>query len=248
MDALTPLHAVLLLAGGLVAGVVNTLAGGGSLLTVPLLVLLGLPGTVANGTNRVGILLQCGAAAWSFRSRGIFEPRAVARVMLPVAAGAGAGALWVARLADATFERLFGVLMLVLLIPTLRRPPAAADGGARLGPLVSAALFFGVGLYAGAFQAGVGIPLLFALLHAGWDSVRANAIKVAVVAVATLVAVPVFATQGQIAWLPAALLAAGFTAGGSLGAHLAVRGGERLVRPVLAVAVVALAARMLGVY
>jgi uncharacterized membrane protein YfcA len=69
-----------------------------------------------------------------------------------------------------------------------------------------------------------------------------------VVAVATLVAVPIFAAEGQIAWLPAALLAAGFTAGGSLGAHLAVGGGERLVRPVLAVAVMALAARMLGVY
>jgi uncharacterized membrane protein YfcA len=248
MDTLTPLHVALLLLGGLVAGVVNTLAGGGSLLTVPLLVLVGLPGTVANGTNRIGILLQSAAAAWSFRSRGVFEPRAVGRVMLPVGAGAGAGALWAAQLADATFERVFGVLMLVLLVPTLRRPPAAGAPGTRLGPVASAALFFGVGLYAGAFQAGVGIPLLFALLHAGWDSVRANAIKAAVVAVATLVAVPVFAAEGQIEWLPAALLAAGFTAGGSLGAHLAVGGGERLVRPVLAVAVMALAARMLGVY
>ena len=77
---------------------------------------------------------------------------------------------------------------------------------------------------------------------------RANSIKVAVIAAATLVAVPVFAAQDQIAWLPAALLAVGFTAGGALGARAAVRGGERLVRPLLAVAVVALAARMLGLF
>ncbi len=237
--------------GGLVAGVVNTLAGGGSLLTVPLLVLLGLPGGIANGTNRVGILLQCLAAVWGFRKEGIFEPRRVAEAAVPVVLGSLVGAFAIARLADATFERVFGVLMLLLLVPTLRqlsgrsRPP---DDGARPGWSrgTSALVFFGVGLYAGAFQAGVGLPLLFALLHAGHDVVRANAIKVAVIAVSTVAAVPVFAAQGLIAWGPALLLALGFTAGGRLGARVAARGGERVVRPVLAAAVLLLAARMLG--
>jgi uncharacterized membrane protein YfcA len=230
---------------------VNVLAGGGSLLTVPLLVLLGLPGTLANGSNRVGVLLQCLTAAWRFRAHGVFEPRSVAGVLGPVIAGALIGAVCATRLADATFERAFGVLMLVVLVPTLRRLSGAGAPkrpSAGWPPLVSASVFFAIGLYAGAFQAGVGLPLLMALLHSGYDVVRANSIKVAVIAVATLVAVPVFAQQGQIAWVPALLLASGFSAGGAVGARLAVRGGERVVRPVLAVAVVILAARMLGLY
>ena len=77
MDAVTPAHALLLVGGGFAAGIVNTLAGGGSLLTVPLLVLIGLPGTLANGTNRVGILFQCVVAAWRFRAHGALDLRAV---------------------------------------------------------------------------------------------------------------------------------------------------------------------------
>jgi len=238
-----------LVAGGLAAGVVNTVAGGGSLLTVPLLVLVGLPGGLANGTNRIGVLIQCAAAVWGFRARGAFEPRAVLPVLLPVMAGSLLGAAAVSRLPDAAFERAFGVLMLLLLVPTLRGDAAArAAPAARWGPAARAAVFFGVGLYAGAFQAGVGVVLLLALLQLGFDAVRANAIKAAVNGVAAATAVPVFVWQGQVAWAPALLLAAGFAAGGALGAAVAVRGGERVVRPALAVAVVALAARMLGLF
>jgi hypothetical protein len=236
---------------GVAAGVVNTLAGGGSLLTVPVLVLLGLPGGVANGTNRVGILLQSLVAAWHFRSQGVGGPREAAPVLLPVATGSALGAWGIAQLSDALFERAFGVLMLLLLVPLLRELalPSRVRRAAtpRFGPR-SAAVFFGVGLYGGAFQAGVGIPLLFALTWAGFDLVRANAVKMIVVAALTLVAIPIFLLERQIAWGPAAVLALGYSAGGAAGARLAVRGGERLIRPVLVLAVFALAGRMLGLY
>jgi uncharacterized membrane protein YfcA len=242
-----PLEIVCLVTGGLLAGVVNTLAGGGSLLTVPLLVMLGLPGNLANGTNRVGILVQSVAALWQFRARGVSELGRTVPVLVPVVLGSLIGALGISQVTDRTFERLFGVLMLVLLIPTLRRRTPAPDSPPRrLSAPVNALLFFGVGLYGGAFQAGVGIPLVFALTHAGADLVRANAIKLAIVAVLTLVALPVFALGDQIAWGPGLVLAAGFAVGGALGAHATVRGGERLIRPVLAVAVIALAARLFG--
>jgi uncharacterized membrane protein YfcA len=248
VEELSAIHAALLVGGGLLAGVINTLAGGGSLLTVPLLVVLGLPGTVANGTNRIGILLQSIFATWSFRSDGVSDRRAVTRVLVPVALGAVVGAVGVSHVPDAAFERIFGVLMLVLLVPLLRpRAGAAREPRAWSGP-VSAVAFLAIGAYAGAFQAGVGLPLLMALLHAGHDVVRANAIKVAVIGIATLVAVPVFVIQDQIAWLPALALGSGFAAGGLLGARIAVHSGERVVRPLLAVAVILLAARMLGLY
>ena len=86
-----------MLLGGLVAGVINTLAGGGSLLTVPLLVFLGLPGTLANGTNRVGIVVQNAAATWRFRAEGIPGIREAIPVLLVTGIGSLVGAFVVAR-------------------------------------------------------------------------------------------------------------------------------------------------------
>lgn len=244
-----PAQLLLLLASGLAAGVVNTLAGGGSLLTVPLLVLFGLPGSVANGTNRVGVLVQSAAAAWRFRAEGISGFPHSGRVLAPLVAGSFVGALTISRVSSEAFERLFGIAMLLVLVPTLRRP-GSTPGSAprRWSPAFAAVVFFAIGLYGGAFQAGVGIALLFALARAGFDLVRANAVKVVVITAFTLVAVPVFAWQGQVAWLPAGVLAVGFTLGAAVGVRIAVRGGERVIRPVLALAVLALAGRMLGLY
>ncbi len=245
-----PLEIAILGLGGLVAGVINTLAGGGSMLTVPLLVLLGLPGTLANGTNRVGVLVSNLAATWSFRREAEDALRRALPVLVPVAFGSLIGAVAISRVADETFERAFGLVMLAVLAPTLRTPkPVGAESGiAAWSPAVRTAVFLGIGAYGGSFQAGVGIGLLLALRRAGYDLVTANAVKVVVIGVLTLVALPVFVIQGQIVWFPAVLLAIGFGFGGSLGARLAIRGGERLIRPVLAVAVAALAARMLGLF
>ena len=186
--------ALFLAGGGLVAGVVNTLAGGGSLLTVPLLTFLGLPGSVANGTNRVGVLLQSGVASWGFWREGVSGVRSALPLLLPVAAGALLGA------------------------------------------------------FGGAFQAGVGILLLYALSAGGSDLVRSNAVKVVLNFCFSLLVLPVFVSARQVALPEALALGAGFAAGGLAGPRIAVRGGERVIRPVLACAVVALAGRMLGLY
>jgi uncharacterized membrane protein YfcA len=241
-------NAAILIAGGLFAGVFNTLAGGGSLLSVPLLVLVGLPGTVANGTNRVGILAQSVAAAWRFRADGVSGIGQAMGVLAPIAIGSAVGAFVISHVADKTFEWLFGILMVALLPPILIRPTPADDSAPRWSPAMKFAVFLLIGLYGGAFQAGVGLALVLALAHSGYDLVRANSIKVAVNAVLTLAAIPVFLSQGQVRWTPALLLAAGYAAGGTIGARLAVRGGERVIRPVLVAAVFALAGRMLGFY
>ncbi len=249
-DPLTPFDAALLMGGGLLAGIINTLAGGGSMLTVPLLVMVGLPGTVANGTNRVGILIQNGVAFAGFRAQGFGEIRSAIPVILPVALGSVVGAIAASRLTDQAFERAFGVLMLLLLIPTVRgitsksgdSPPR--ERAAWLRTLV----FFGIGLYGGAFQAGVGLLLVAALAFTGIDLVRANSIKVLVNFCFSVLAVPIFAFAGQIAWPQALALGAGFAVGGAAGSRLAVQGGEKLIRPVLGLAIVALAGRMIGLY
>jgi hypothetical protein len=246
---LTPVEISLLVAVGAVAGALNTLAGGGSLLTVPLLVWFGLPGTVANGTNRVGILLQSLVAVWRFKAEGISELRNTLPLLLPIGLGAMLGAMMVTRIPDAAFERLFAVIMLLLAIPMLRGVSTPTEISARRwSPLTTKVVFFAIGLYGGAIQAGVGIFLVFALTRAGLDLVRASAAKMIVVAGLALVAVPVFVLEDRVAWLPAAFVSIGFTLGAAAGARIAVRRGERIIRPVLVAAVLALSGRMLGLY
>ena len=246
---MTPLEIALLIGAGVVAGALNTLAGGGSVLTVPLLVLLGLPGTIANGTNRVGILIQSLVAAWRFRAEGVSELRSAAPLLLPIGLGSLIGAAWVSQITDENFEKLFAAIMLLLFIPMLRgagsSPPTAR---LRWSPLTSAAVFFAIGLYGGAIQAGVSLVLLFALTRAGFDWVRASAAKVVIAAALALVAVPVFVWQQRVSWWPAALLSIGFSLGAVAGARIAVRGGERVIRAVVVAAIVVLAGHLLGLY
>ncbi len=244
MDAL---DVVLLVAGGLFAGCVNTIAGGGSLLTVPLLVLVGVPGDVANGTNRVGILTSNVSAAEAFRRQGVSGLSRVVPVLVPVVVGALAGSVLIARVDAEAFERVFGVIMVPLLLLSLRPPKVRAASRPWSAP-VAALVFFGVGLYAGAFQAGIGLLMVLALSRSGLDVVVANSVKVLVVLVVTCTALPVFIAGGLVDWGPGLVLAAGFGVGGALGARITVAGGERVVRPVLTVAVLAMAGRLLGLY
>ena len=225
------------------------MAGGGSLLTVSLLTVVGdLGGLVANGTNRIGVLTQNVASVAGFRREGVSGLRRALPVLVPSLVGSLIGAYVVSSvLSDTAFERIFGILMVPLLIVSLRPPKARSDDIVWPRAL-TVVVFFAIGLYGGAFQAGVGLILVLALSHAGLDLVNANAVKVVVIAVLTAVAVPVFILNDQVHWGFAAIVAVGFAIGGWLGARLAVRGGERLIRPVLVVAVVALAGRMVGLY
>ena len=240
---------VLLLTGGLAAGVANTMAGGGSLLTVPLLVLVGVPGNVANGSNRIGIFASTAMATATFRRLGYSELSRVLPVLAPVALGSVIGAILVGQLADETFERVFGLLMVPLLVVSLRPPRVEASSADTRwsGPLM-AVVFLGIGVYGGAFQAGIGLLLVLALSRSGMDLVVANSIKVLVVLAVTVAALPVFILSSRIDWAPAVILGVGFALGGALGARVTVAGGEKVIRPVLVVAVLAFAGRLLRLY
>ncbi len=239
----------LIVAAGVSAGVVNAMAGGGSLLTVSLLTVAGdLGGLVANGTNRIGVVAQNVASVAGYRSEGVSGLRRCVPVLVPAVLGSAVGAFAVSSLlSDTAFERVFGLLMVPLLILSLR-PPRASGDHIEWPKWLTVAVFFAIGAYGGAFQAGVGLMLVLALSHAGLDLVNANAVKVVVIAVLTAVAVPVFILNDQVHWGYAVVVAAGFALGGWFGARWAVRGGERLIRPVLIVAVLGLAGRMVGLY
>lgn len=244
--------------GGFLAGIINAMAGGGSLLTVPLLAISGLGGTVANGTNRVAVLIQNATSAWGYARRGVGDRARTLPVLAPAAVGALIGSVVASQIDDRLFERIFGVLMIPLLVLSVwPNRSSASDGGAegddeaepqRWPWWVTYLAFFGVGIYGGAVQAGIGLILLLVLSRAGFDLVTANGVKTLVILVITLIAVPVFILNGQVRWLPAAVLSLGTGIGGYVGANLAIDGGERLIKPVLVVVVVVLASRMIGLW
>ena len=217
------------------------------MLTVPLLVLVGVPGDVANGTNRLGILTSNVSAAEAFRRQGVAGLSRVVPVLVPVVVGALVGSVLISKVDAGSFERVFGVLMVPLLLLSLR-PPQVYNATHPWSMRMAAVLFFGVGLYAGAFQAGIGLLMMPALARAGLDVVVANNVKVLVVMAVTCTALPVFIAGGLVDWGPGLILAAGFLVGGALGARITVVGGDRVVRPVLTVSVLAMAGHLLGLY
>jgi len=241
----------LLVAAGLVAGVVNTLAGGGSLLTLPALIFVGLPAGVANGTNRVAVLVQSATASAGFRRGGALDLKRATLLLLPSLAGAAVGAALAVRVPDDAMQRVIAVSLLVFLVPVLVKPDVWLHGrpGAFSGrpPVWMYPALFAVGVYGGFLQAGVGFLILAVLvLGGGLDLVRANGVKVYLVAGYTVLALAIFLASGQVEWRSGIALAAGNGVGGWLGARMALRRGAGFVRAVLVVAVLASAAKLLG--
>lgn len=241
------------IAAGFGCGFVNTLAGSGSLITLPLLIFLGLPANVANGTNRVGVLLQNMTALSSFRRQGVLDIRGGLKLIGPAIVGALIGAQIAVNLNEQLMRRAIGALMVVMLVIILIRPKRWLEGHAEtlterpgLGQLL---LFFAIGMYGGFIQAGVGIFLLSALvLSVGYDLVRATAVKVLIIFAFNIFALGIFVWNGQVWWGMGFLLAIGNAFGGWLAARLAVEQGAEFVRWLLIVIVVVSAAQLLGLF
>ena len=236
-----------LLAGvGVLSGFLNVMAGGGSLLALPVLIFLGLPGNVANGTNRVAIVAQNASAVTSFFKKGYSDLRTMLTLALCAVPGAALGAYLGTQVSGELFNRILGGLMILLLILMSRKQRDAEITEKPKRLVLGHILMVAVGIYGGFIQAGVGFFLMAVLYRVvGLDLVRVNAFKVFIVGIYTLVALAIFADKGQVLWLLGAALAVGTTAGGWIGAHFTVKRGEGLIRVVLNVVLVVMAIRLL---
>jgi len=247
MDGLL-LQSVLLFVVGAIAGILNVLAGGGSLLTLPLLIFMGLPSTMANGTNRVAIFAQNVFAIGSFRRRGVFPARLALLCTLPALAGSWVGANLAVTMDDQLFNRVLALVMIGVMVFTavdpmkkLRLEEHPLTPLRKLAILVS---FFVVGVYGGFVQAGVGFLIITALLLHGLDLVRINAVKVIVVFCYTFIALGVFINHGQIDWPAGIALAVGNALGGWIGPKLAVAKGHDWIKKVVTATVLIFALKL----
>jgi len=249
---LSLMHAVLLILAGAASGFINTLAGGGSFLTLAVLDLIGLPIGVANGSNRLGVLLGSMTGALGFHSKGASDVRASLHYAIPALVGAFLGAYLVIDLPEELFQRILGGAMLVMLVVLILNPKKWLEGRhVAMTPLrraVGYIVFFLIGIYGGAIQAGVGLFLIAALvLSAGVNLVEANMHKVFITGTYTVLALLTFALRGQVDWLYGTVLAIGYVLGSWISSRAAMERGQGFVRGVLALTLLVLAARYLGI-
>lgn len=225
-----------LIAVALIAGAINTVAGGGSNLVLPTLMIMGMPPEIANATNRVGIFVESVVAVSEFKRHDRLETFDLRAILIPMAIGGLFGSLAAAFAPpDVLKPLLIGTMifmsLLVLLRPAVVSPPSGT-AVRRVKDTPSAWIgLLAAGFYGGFVQAGVGFLLLASIAGTlRYDIVRANAIKLVCTLVFTTVSLVIFVWQDQVAWLAGGILSIGYVIGAYLGVKLAFYTDPKILR------------------
>lgn len=224
----SPLFIALLFVIGFIAGIINVLAAGGSNLTLPALMLLGLPADVANATNRVGIFLQSVVAIRGFHSHGKLPTQNLLPMLLPLIGGSLVGSLAAAFfppqfLKPVLLLTMVSMSLVILISPKMVLPEQGEEVLPVKGNRKALVLLLISGFYGGFIQAGVGFILIAAFAGGlRFDMVRANALKVLAAGCMTAIALVVFILRDQVVWIPGLILASANMAGAYIGVRLAL--------------------------
>ena len=250
------LNILLILVTGTAAGFINSVAGGGSLLSLPLLITLGYPSAVANGTNRIAIIIQDIIAVANFKKKGYGNFKFSFKLGIPAIIGAVIGSNIAISIPDSVFNAVLGIVMVVMLIIIIFNPQKKfmknknkESIGQNFNKILGYIIFFFIGLYGGFIQAGVGFLIITALAFlTGSDLVEISSIKVFIVAMYLIPSLLIFIINGKIELLTGLILAAGNGLGAWIGTSLAVKNGEKMVKAVIFIAIIFMAGNLLGIY
>lgn len=216
----------LILVGGFLAGVMNTLAGFGSLISLSLLMdVIGLPSTIANATNRVNVLAQCSASSYGYYKNGKVDLNSSKWIIVTMVLGAILGVITVLQVSNEQFKEIFKYLIIVMFFIILLKPKRwmrEVSEESTIAFPIRVVAFFALGFYGGFIQMGMGVFFLMAMVFLERSTLlRANGIKVTIVAIYTLVVLAIFQYKGLIIWQAGLLVAIGQTLGGYLTAKYA---------------------------
>ncbi len=225
----SPGYIILLVSTGIIAGIINTMAGGGSNLTIPALMIMGLPADIANATNRVGVFLQSIVAIAGFKKHNKLETSDVGPILLPTLVGGIVGACaasfspeWI--LKPLLLTTMVGMALIILISPSTVMPAEGVTPFKVKDRPIALFTLFVAGFYGGFVQAGVGFILIAALAGSlRYDLVRTNALKMVCTLAFTALALVIFIWQDQILWLPGLILAAGTMLGAAIGVKMAIK-------------------------
>lgn len=242
-------HYLLLIGVGFTVGFANTVAGGGSLLSLPVLIFLGLPPTVANGTNRVAIVIQTAMATLGFRSKGVSTFPFNTYLGIAALIGSVIGASIAVDIDEKIFNKILAIVMIAVIVIIIFKPKTTLQNLQErltgkylwLGVIV----FFLLGIYGGFINAGIGFLIIIYLHFVHKMSlVRTNATKVFVVFLYTIAALAVFVYHDKVNFKIGLVLAIGNAAGAWISSRFSVKKGDGFIKTFLIVMVSIMAVKL----
>lgn len=244
---------IALIVAGLLVGFINTLAGGGSIISLSVLMMLGLPASIANGTNRISITIQTFTATTSFRKQNVLETKKALLLAIPTVLGSLIGAWFAVDIREDIFEKAIGVVMLIMLFFIFYKPDKYIYGRKEISekPLnwKTYIIFFFIGIYGGFIHMGVGYFLLAGIVgNAGFDLIKANAIKVFIVVIYAPLTLIIFILYSEVNWKYGLIMSIGGVIGALIASRLAVAKGVVFVKWVIVIVILVTAADMFGIY
>ncbi|MBM7633270.1 TSUP family transporter [Geomicrobium sediminis] len=234
---------------GFFAGVINTVSAGGSLLTLPMLIFLGLPSAEANGTNRVAIVVQSLSAVLAFKRKGKLETKVSSIVALPAIIGSIFGAMAAVSISDALFQLILAITMIVTIVfivwdPSKREAPGVMLSSNR--KVLGMIAFFAIGFYGGFIQVGAGFYIvLTAMLIMQLSFIHANSVKVMITGLYIFVSLLVFGINGEVNWWLGLVLALGNASGAWLGSNIIMSSQSKWIKWILFVTVIVMSIRLI---
>ncbi|MCX6249443.1 MAG: sulfite exporter TauE/SafE family protein [Bacteroidetes bacterium] len=234
---------IIIIVSGIIVGFINTLSGGGSVISLSLLLILGLPANIANGTNRISVFLQTLTSVTSFTKQKMFTSLKPVWLGIPATVGSVFGAFLAVDAHEKTIELSMCVAMVIMIFFLFYKPDKWLKENAGLlnKPLkwYHFLIFFTVGFYGGFIQVGVGYFLLMSLvLTVGYDLVKANAVKNLIVFFYAIFALLVFILDGKVNYLYGLILSIGSMIGALIASYLAVKKGAGFIRAVIVLSVI----------
>ena len=244
---------IILIIAGFLLGFINTLAGGGSIVSLSVLMMLGLPAPLANGTNRITIAIQTLTSTASFKQQKVLPLRKAIYLSIPAVIGSLIGSWIAVDINEEIFQKAVGVIMLFMLVFILFKPQKYIYGRTEVieKPLnwKIYIIFFFIGIYGGFIHMGIGYFLLMSIvLGAGFDLVKANAIKVFIIFIYTPFTLAIFLWNGLVDWKYGLILSVGSVAGAYIASRLAVNKGVEFVKWVIVIVILVTAGDMFGLY
>ncbi|RLC56632.1 MAG: hypothetical protein DRH89_05250 [Candidatus Cloacimonadota bacterium] len=233
---------------GIIAGFINTLAGGGSALVLPVLILAGIPSPIANATNRVAVLLQNITGVSRFHKHGILEIGSIIHITIAAIIGAIAGSISAINISSEYYDKILAFVFIIILILMLKPHKKRSSLTQKLPKWLEFIIFLIVGFYGGLIQVGVGFIFLATLnLVEEFNLIKANAVKVFIIMSYTIFVVIVFAFSGKVIWKYGLVLAAGNSIGAFIGVKAAITRGEKFVKIVLTIAIFIACLKLFGI-
>ena len=225
---------IILLICGVIAGFINTVAGGGSLLTLPILIFMGLPSNIANGTNRIAIFMQNIFSISGYKSRGVSDFKYSSLLSVSALIGSIIGAKIAINIDEDMFNKILSVVIIIVVLTIIYNKKTFNINSENISiekKIISVIMFFFIGIYGGFIHAGVGFLILSILSnYNGIQLSKANSIKVFVVFVYTFFALIVFIMENKINWILGINLGIGNSIGGWIASRWSYNKSDKIIK------------------